>query len=299
MPDIALRFHKDMLVLSPPIEPVLSRQGFDLEQGLEFASLVEPETIRDALRLSVLAGVQCVVTNTSGMTKARLAHQGMEDRSAELLDAALAAARQASPQHVLVEVGPCGLPLDASSKHSLNEHRGQYAHIARLCADRELDAIFLNGFGNPIDLKCALMGVRQASDVPVFASVDVDADGRLADGRHSFEDALDVMLDCGASVAGFATPAPLEQAALLARRACQAGELPVLAQLIVAKDDSRQGRPVPANPYYCPDVLVDASVRLRAEGVQFLRASGAATPAYAGALAIASEGLDVISCDGE
>lgn len=299
MPDIALRFHKDMLVLSPPVEPVLSRQGFDLEQGLEFASLIEPESIRDALRLSVLAGVQCVVTNTSGITEARLAHRGMEDRAAELLDAALDAARQTSPQHIFVEVGPCGLPLDASSKHSLNEHRGQYARVARLCADRELDAIFLNGFRNPVDLKCALMGVRQASDGPVFASVDVDADGMLADGRHSLEDALGVMLDCGASVVGFATRAPLEQAALFVRRACGAGELPVLAQLVVTKDDPKQGRPTAGNPYYCPDVLVDASVRLCAEGAQFLRASGAATPAYAGAMAIASEGLDVVRRIGE
>ena len=61
MPDISLRFHKDMLVLSSPVEPVLSRQGFDLDQGLEFASLIEPEAMRDALRLSALAGAQCIV----------------------------------------------------------------------------------------------------------------------------------------------------------------------------------------------------------------------------------------------
>ena len=52
MPDIALRFHKDMLVLSSPVAPVLARQGFDVEHDLEFANLVEPETVRDALRLN-------------------------------------------------------------------------------------------------------------------------------------------------------------------------------------------------------------------------------------------------------
>lgn len=293
MPDISLRFHKDMLVLSSPVEPVLSRQGFDLDQGLEFASLIEPEAMRDALRLSALAGAQCIVTSTSGITPARLAHRGMEDRGAELLDAALAAVREVSPQHVLVEVGPCGLPLDASSKNSLNEHRGQYARVARLCAERSIDAIFLNGFQSPVDLKCALMGVRQAVDAPVFASVDVDAEGGLADGRSSLEDALGVMADFGATVAGFATGAPLEQAEAFARRACGLGSLPVLAQLVVAKDDPKQGRPTPENPYYCPDALVDAGVRLRAAGAQFLRASGAATPAYTGALVAASEGFDV------
>ena len=50
MPDIALRFHKDMLVLSSPVAVVLARQGFDVEHDLEFANLVEPEAVRDALK---------------------------------------------------------------------------------------------------------------------------------------------------------------------------------------------------------------------------------------------------------
>ena len=49
MPDITLRFHKDMLVLSSPVAVVLARQGFDVEHDLEFANLVEPEAVRDAL----------------------------------------------------------------------------------------------------------------------------------------------------------------------------------------------------------------------------------------------------------
>ena len=48
MPDIALRFHKDMLVLSSPVAVVLARQGFDVEHDLEFANLVEPEAQRIA-----------------------------------------------------------------------------------------------------------------------------------------------------------------------------------------------------------------------------------------------------------
>lgn len=209
MPDIALRFHKDMLVLSSPVAPVLARQGFDVEHGLEFANLVEPEAVRDALRLSKMAGAQCLVTNTASITPARLAHRGMEDRGEEIVQTALSVVHALSPQHVLVEVGPCGLPLDATSKASLNENRDQYARAVRACSGQEFDALFLNGFGSPADLKCALMGVRQVSGAPVFASVDVDAEGLLADGRHTLEDALAVMMDYEASVVGFATAAPL------------------------------------------------------------------------------------------
>ncbi|MFR4959962.1 MAG: homocysteine S-methyltransferase family protein, partial [Eggerthella lenta] len=208
-------------------------------------------------------------------------------------------ARELKSQHVLVEIGPCGLPLDAASKSSLNENRDQYARAAHACDGQEFDAFFLNGFANPADLKCALMGVRQVSGAPVFASVDVDADGMLADGRHTLEDALAVMVDYEASVVGFATAAPLDAAVTFARRASGAGRLPVLAQLIVREHNPKQGDVTHENPYYCPDVLVGAAVQLRAAGAQFLRAAGAATPAYAGALAAASEGFDVVRSDVE
>lgn len=298
MPDIQLRFHRDMLVLSSPVASVLARQGFTEPGDIEYATLMEPEAAKDALRLNLLAGAQCLVTETAGMTPARLAHYGMEDRMAELAKAALDTANELRPQHVLVELGPCGLPLDPSSKASLNENRDQYARAARVCEGMQLDGFFLNGFANPIDLKCALMGVRQVSGLPVFASVDVAADGTLADGRSSFAEALAVMTEFEASVAGFSTKAPIDAACELAKQAAKT-PLPVLAQLDVAQHNPKQGQATQENPYYCPDVVVDDALKLRAAGAQFLRAVGAATPAYAGALAAAVDGTDAYRPDVE
>ena len=228
MPDIQLRFHRDMLVLSSPIAPVLARQGFELDGDVEYATLMEPEAVEDALRLNLMAGVQCLVTETAGMTPARLAHRGMAERLPELARAAVSCAAKLRPQHVLVELGPCGLPLDASSKASLNENRDQYARAARAFEGLSLDGFFLNGFSSPSDLKCALMGLRQVSGLPVFASVNVGVDGMLADGRHGFDEALDVMAEFEASVAGFCTQAPVE-------RVCAAGGEAALARARAAR----------------------------------------------------------------
>lgn len=293
MPDIALRFHRDMLVLSAPSRAVLMRQGVDSERDMEFMNLVEPEMVRDAMRLEKLAGAQCLVANTAGLTPARLSHGGMDGRSREIAKAALGIVNEFVPQHVLVELGPCGLPLDASSGNSLNENRDQYARAARACGGLAFDAVFLDGFTNPTDLKCALMGVRQVLDVPVFASVDVAGTGMLPNG-HSLEEALAVMVEFGASVVGFATGAEVAEATKLARRATGAVDAPLLAQLRIAVHDLRQGGATPENPYYCPDTMVDAAMSLRAAGVQFLRATGSATPAYTGALAVTTDGLDVV-----
>lgn len=297
MADIALRFHKDMLVLSSPVEPVLARQGVDVERDLEFVMLFEPDSLHDALRLQVLAGAPCLVLPTAGMTPARLTHHGMEEQAPQLVAAVMEQVVELKVQHLIAEVGPCGLPLDGSSKASLNEHRDQYARVGRLFAEYELDALFLNGFESAAALKCALMGLRQVSDLPVLASVNVRADGMLAGGRDALEEALAVMEDLGAQVAGFSTAAGPDEACVLAKRAARACDLPLLAQLDVAEVEPKAKRfgvvPAKENPYGTPDAVVDAALRLRAAGVQFLRAQGAAMPAYAGALAATLSGLDV------
>lgn len=297
MPDIQMRFDKDMLVLSAPLGSVLAHQGVDVDRDLEYLTLIEPDALRDTVRMEKLAGAQCLVAPTEGIAPARLAHKDMEGRETELALAALALLRPLKPQHVLAEIGPCGLPLDGSSADSLNENRSQYARAAHAFDGQALDALLLTGFSRPDDLKCALMGLRQVTDVPVFASVKVDGEGVLADGRTQLEDAVAVMAEYGATVAGFECGAPLAQLVAVAKRAAKTCDLPILAQIAVAKRNPKQGEPTPENPYWCPDAVVDAALALRACGVQFLRATGDVSPAYTGALAVATMGLDVVLPD--
>ena len=342
MPDIQLRFQKDMLVLSAPLDAVLARQGIDLALDRQYLNLMEPDSIADAFNLELAAGAQCLVTTTEDITQARLAHVRMDADASRLASAALAVAAGAQPQHVLVEIGPCGLPLDASSKSSLNENRAQYANAARAFAGATFDAFFLNGFTRIPDLKCALMGMAQVTDKPVFASVTLgdeaqpeqtqkgesekpprDASEAALSGlpfggyslyeepTHSpvpaakrqrlnpqlWPEALDAMIDLGASVVGFETAEPISRAVDYAHAAADRTDLPLLVQLHVAQKPSKAATggltPLEDIDEYTPDTMALAAVKLYGAGVQFLRATGLATPAYTGALAATVAGLDV------
>ena len=295
--DIQLRFHKDMLVLSAPVAAALRRAGLDTARDLEFTLLFEPDVVEEAYRLESIAGAQCLVAATDGVTPARLAVASMDGRGQNVVDAALEVVRAFRPQHVLAALGPCGLPLDSSSKASMTENRDQYARAARLFDGREVDGFLLEGFASCVDLMCALAGLRKVSDAPILASVDVDGEGMLANGRDTLEEACAVMADFEASVAGFATAAGQDAACALARRAAAACDLPLMASLQVGRRDARQQGPTAENPYYCPDAMVAAADALRAAGVQFLRAVGDATPAYTGALVATTTGLDVCAAD--
>jgi len=293
MPDIELRLGRDMLVVSAPIEPALARQGHDPQTDIHYLNLMEPDAIRDALRMELAAGAHCLVAATSRITTAQLAHANMEDKARELAQAALATAAELRPQHVFAEIAPCGLPLDPSSKASLNENRAQYAGAARALAGGTFDAVFLNGFTNATDMKCALMGVGQVLDAPVIASVVVEGSGTLVGDGSEFTEAVDMMVDLGAAVIGFETAEPIANAVAFAKQAVAVSHLPVLAQLRVTEHAPKQVGPTADNPYYCPDTMEQAAVQLYGAGVQFLRATGQATPAYTGALMATVHGLDV------
>ena len=289
MPDIQLRFNRDMLVLSGPIDATLERLGFDAASERESLMASEPETITEALRLQDSSGAPCLVTPTAGITRARLAHVRLSDAQSDIAQAALAVVRGFSPQHVLAEIGPCGLPLDPGSQASLRALRDQYSDAVRAFGEEGIDAFVLTGLGGESELLCALMGVRKETALPVFAQVVVDARGNLADGS-GLEGALELMEEYEADVVGFASSAPLEAVAALAERACAASELPLFVQLDVLPGayDERE------NPYASPDLLMGAALRLRAAGVQFLRAGGQALATHTGALAVACEGLDPV-----
>lgn len=297
MADIELRFHHDMLVLSSPVTYVLAKQGVDTDADLEFVNLLEPDTVRDALKMQVTAGAQCLVANTEGICVSRLAHKRMEDRQADIAASAVECARLCKPQHVICEIGPCGLPLDPSSEPSRKQSVKQYADAARALGDEGVDAFLLNGLNNIDDMRCAIEGVRGVSARPVFASFDVDPEGVVEGRGCRLEDAV-AELGSAADVYGFRTSAAPERAAAIAARLAKVTDAPLLAQIDVVQPtdaDRRRaalGAPVEGNPYPMPDSLVFAAAHLCAAGVQFLRATGEATPAYTGALAVAVSGLD-------
>ena len=265
MADIELRFHKDMLVLSAPLAYALSRQGVDMETEAEYVSLVEAETMRDALRLEAMAGAQCLVAETD-ITEARLAHKRMEDRAVELAQAAISHVRANAPQHVLCEVGPCGLPLDVSSSVSMKQSAAQYEGAARALVEGGMaaagvrsmddgvgfDAIFLNGLRSAADVRCGIEGVRRAFTGPVFASVDVDKEGRF--NGKPLADALEAL--ALADVVGVRSAAAPETVASVVRELAAACSKPILAQLDVRQATPAQRRRASASAFGPPPVPI-------------------------------------------
>lgn len=292
MPDIQMRFNKDVLVLSTPLDYQLASQGFS-PSDREYVVLCEPELIEEAFKLEKSIDVPCFVTPTEGITEARLAHARFEGRSAEMARIAYESAAQFSPQHLIAAIGPTGLPLDPTSAVSLKQSKKQYHDAVLALAEYPFDALYFTGFKNLADAQCALMGARAVYDGPLFISLCPDVEGLFHDGR-TLPEGVALCSEYGADVIGVVSDAPARVLVGFAKEMAAATEKPLLMDIAVRRKDKRQFEPTDENPYPTADTLVELALRLRAQGVEFLRASGAATPAYTGALLATVGGSDVV-----
>lgn len=294
MPDIQLRFHHDMLVLSGPLDASLAKQGLENTDELELLLLTESESVKEALRLEQLAGAQCLVCPAPHITEARLARMRLDEHAPEIARQSFEMAHWFTPQHIIVEIASTLLPIDSSMKSSLMANRDQYSAAAKHFAGMPVDAFLLDDLQDADDVRCALMGVRRVSGVPVFASVSVDGEGRVVGCGASVESIVEVMAEYEASVVGVAMDAELDQVEEVVHRLASTCDLPILVQLAVHPETSRLPKHTHESAFWHPDTMLEAASRLRAAGAQFLRAAGQATPTYTGALVAASSQLSTV-----
>lgn len=275
--DIEKRINKDMLVFSSPIEAGLKRLDIDIDNDLALANIFEPETIKNAIEPYVFAGAQCLVANTKNILQSKLAKTNSDNRIKDIAKAAIDIANSCKPQHTIVELGNCDLPLDDFNKFSLNEFKNQYVEAGRIFVDvGNFDAFFLTDLENISQIKCALMGIKQISDKPVIVSVRIDDDAMM-NNKENIYDYAQTLSEFGATVAGFKTSSDLDVVEKICKRLRSGCNLPILVELDVNQSKD--------SPYWYPDTMKEACLVSNKAGAQFLRASGNARPAYAAVLA--------------
>lgn len=294
MADIQMRFNKDMLVLSTSFDRLFSQQGFDLETDEAYVDLCEPELIEQAYQMEKMIATPCLCTATDCITNARLMRDKFDGRGAEIAHFAWESVDSFKPQHSLAIIGPTGLPLDESSASSLKASRKQYQDAVEQLIEYPFDALYFCGFKNGYDAQCALIAARAVYDGPLFLSYELTDTGELPSGSHSLDEAARLADEYGADVIGVVSGARLERIEAVVAALRSATDKPLLVELVVRELIERALNPDLDNPYYSPDTMVEAALKLHAGGVQFVRASGMASPAYTGALVATLSGLDVV-----
>ena len=179
-----LLLQKSPIIYDGATGTFLQEMGLPLRSAPETWVLDQPANVFTAASAYVHAGAQIILTCTFGGTALRLLEAGLDAHAYEINRRAAELAKEAAKGHALVagSVGPIGqLPLILGSL-TYTEAVEQFADQARALADGGVDLFSIESMSDIGEMKAAIEGVLRAANLPIFATMSFDTNGKTLTG---------------------------------------------------------------------------------------------------------------------
>ena len=164
-----------------------------MDAGLESGNSPEEWNVRYPERVATIhqayvdAGSQIFLTNSFGGTSFRLASHGFEEQTIELNAAAGKIARQvadAAGREVLVggSIGPTGRLFEPMGALTFEKAVHAFQEQASGLAEGRVDLFWIETMSDLDEVKAAVTGIREVSDLPITATMSFDTHGHTMMG---------------------------------------------------------------------------------------------------------------------
>ncbi|MDZ4655830.1 MAG: homocysteine S-methyltransferase family protein [Coriobacteriia bacterium] len=281
MPDIDKRLGRDVLVVDGAMGTMLQRGGVPPEQCPEQLNVTGSELVEEIHRNYVLAGADCVSTNTFGGTRAKLDEYGLGDQVVELNRAGVRIAKRSGAQHVLADVGPTGRVLEPLGKATFDELFTLFVEQIEALVAEKPDAILIETMTDIAEARCAVLAARSITTLPVLASVSFGLSGRMELSGTDPATAAVVLEAAGASAVGMNCGLGPDQMLPLVEQMAEATSLPLIVQPNAGLPTLVDGVTVfPGTP----DQLGLAAARFVELGASLVGSCCGSTPAFTGSI---------------
>lgn len=261
---------------------MLQAAGLTGGEAPERWNLTHPETVAEVHRTYLAAGCDIVTANTFGATGARF---GAELQ--KVIQAGVKLARQgveeAGHGFAAFDMGPTGKLLAPYGELPFQEAVSLYRQAAAWGAEAGADLIIIETMGDPYEMKAAVLGAREACDLPILATMMADVNGRLLTGGTV--ETMAVLLDgLGVTALGLNCGLGGPEMLPLLRRIRRVTERPLLCSPNAGLPRMEGGRTVfPAGP----EAFAQAQRELAQAGAWLLGGCCGTTPEHIRAMVAA------------
>ena len=219
---------------------MLQSAGLAAGELPELLCLTDPQEITDIHRAYVAAGSQVVTTNTFGANRLKLDGRASVE---QVFSAAVACARAAGTSLVAADIGPLGALLRPMGTLSFDEAYELFAEQARAAAAAGADLFIIETMTDLAEIKAAVLACRENTDLPVFATMTFESDGRTFLGTSP--EVAAVTLDAlGVDALGINCSQGPKELRGLAKRMLAVTEKPIIVQANAGLPHVEDGRTV-------------------------------------------------------
>lgn len=178
----------------------LMKRGMPSGACLEKWVLENPDAIREVQQNYRNSGSNAVYAPTFGANAPTLARHRMKENVGEL-NKRLAGLSIEDGKLTGGDMSPTGLFIEPYGDTPFDDIVDIYAEQAKGLNDAGVDFFIVETMINLNEVRAAVMGIRQVSDKPIFATVTVDARGRTMSG-DSLDAAFITLAELGVSAVG-------------------------------------------------------------------------------------------------
>ncbi len=149
----------------------------------ELWNVDQPDVIQQIQESYVEAGACHLIANTFGANPISLARHDLAERTEEIIAAGVRNARQAGEDDTVVfgDMGPCGELIQPLGTLSEQDAQAAFARQASALEEAGADTILAETFESSNELNLALTAAREATSLPLLASMKFDAQD---DGKY-------------------------------------------------------------------------------------------------------------------
>ncbi len=190
-------------LLDGAIGTELYQRGVFINVCFDELNLKRPELVREVHRAYIDAGAEVLETNTFGGNRIRLEQFGQAGKVHEvnLAGAELARSVAGDALYVAGSIGPLGIRIEPYGPTSLDDARDVFREQAEALAEGGIDVFIIETFSDLAEIEQAILGCRDAADLPLIAQMTVQTNGKTAYGAGP-EKIARRLDDLGAEVIG-------------------------------------------------------------------------------------------------
>jgi methionine synthase / methylenetetrahydrofolate reductase(NADPH) len=162
-------------------------KGVFINRSYDELNLTAPELVSEVHREYVKAGADIIETNTFGATRHKLQEYGLESKLREINIAGVKLAREAAGEEVFVAgaVGPLDLRIEPYGPTSFDEAKEMFKEQIAALLEGGVDLFVLETFSDLSEIRQAIKAVNELCDLPVFAQMTIQTDGKTVFGADA------------------------------------------------------------------------------------------------------------------
>lgn len=159
-------------------------KGVYINRSYDELNLTSPDLVREVHEEYVRAGAEVIETNSYGATRHKLQQYSLENQLRDINLAAARIAKEAAGERAFVAgaIGPLGLRIEPYGPTSFDEAKEMFGEQISALLEGGVDLFILETFTDLSEIKQAISAVKELCDLPVFAQMTIQTDGKTVFG---------------------------------------------------------------------------------------------------------------------